>query len=46
MELGVFHYSGLNHLTDRKQYVSVCGNTSKTLEIKCGVPQGSVLGPL
>ena len=35
-----------SYLTDRKQYVSVCGNTSETLEIKCGVPQGSVLEPL
>ena len=26
--------------------MSVCGNTSETLEITCGVPQGSVLGPL
>ena len=26
--------------------MSVCGNNSETLEITCGVPQGSVLGPL
>ena len=35
-----------SYLTGRKLYVSVCGITSETLEIKCGVPQGSVLGPL
>ena len=26
--------------------MSVCGNISETLEITCGVPQGSVLGSL
>ena len=35
-----------SYLTNRKQYVSVCGNTLETLEITCGVPQGSDLGPL
>ena len=35
-----------SYLTNRKQYVFVCGNTSETLEITCGVPKGSVLGPL
>ena len=33
-------------LTDRKQYVSINGNNSSQLNIKCGVPQGSTLGPL
>ena len=35
-----------SHLNNRKQYVSVNGNTSETLEVSCGVPQGPVLGPL
>ena len=33
-------------MSSRKQYVSVTGNLSETLEISCGVAQCSVLGPL
>ena len=35
-----------SYLSDRKQYLSVKGYTSDYLNIPCGVPQGSVLGPL
>ena len=35
-----------NYLTNRKQYVSYGGTDSELLDITCGVPQGSVLGPL
>ena len=43
---GVAHRLFENYLSDRKQFVKL-GNTCSNLEIvKCGVPQGSTLGPL
>ena len=35
-----------SYLTDRSQYVAIAGKVSQTRGIKCGVPQGSILGPL
>ena len=35
-----------SYLYERKQYVTYNGTQSNTLEMSCGVPQGSVLGPL
>ena len=35
-----------SYLSNRSQQVQVSGKLSKNKEIKAGVPQGSVLGPL
>ena len=35
-----------SYLTDRSQYVIYDGVRSETMVVECGVPQGSILGPL
>ena len=35
-----------SYLTSRKQYIEIEGQKTDCLNIKCGVPQGSILGPL
>ena len=43
---GLAHDWLVSYLTDRKQFVSFDGTSSNLTELQCGVPQGSVLGPL
>ena len=35
-----------SYLSERKQFVYIDGHNSNMLNIQCGVPQGSILGPL
>ena len=35
-----------NYLTNRKQYVVIDDHSSDMLDMTCGIPQGSVLGPI
>ena len=43
---GIPHLWFKNFLSSRKQYVHFKGVDSEMPDIKCGVPQGSLLGPL
>ena len=35
-----------SYLTERKQYLEIRDEKSSLEAIKCGVPQGSILGPI
>ena len=43
---GIVHDWFQNYLSNRKQFVSINNIDSNLGNINCGVPQGSVLGPL
>ena len=35
-----------SYLNNRQQFVNINGSKSETKQVRCGVPQGSILGPL
>jgi len=43
---GVTYKWFASYLRNRKQFTAIGNNSSEVNDIKCGVPQGSVLGPL
>ena len=43
---GIAHQWFKSYLTDRKQYLEIHDTQSELMTLTCGVPQGSILGPL
>ena len=43
---GITHTWFQNYIYDRQQFVIVNGKASDSATLTCGVPQGSILGPL
>lgn len=35
-----------SYINNRQQYVQLCNTDSSIMEVSCGVPQGSILGPI
>ena len=43
---GLAHNWFKSYLSNRQQFIFISGSSSELIPIKCGVPQGSTLGPL